>query len=233
MANAYLSGAENPSLDTYIPQQWTEAGDSITYDSNTSPPPIALICGAKNYGKTTFSRHLVNILLQRYRKIAHLDADVGQPEFTAPGFLSLTVVDKPTPGILIFIFCRSFYFGDVSSKRDPTTYLKYIFTLYDYYRKEYCMLNNSESPGRIELPLVVNTPGWVKGMGYDILVDILRYITPTNVVKINISFGKKNLPAGAFWLDGNCNGDVNLIEINSAHRDAFNRSFLVLKSSTA
>ncbi|KAI9165911.1 hypothetical protein LWI28_022748 [Acer negundo] len=64
------------------------------------------------------------------------------------------------------------------------------------------MLNNSESPGRIELPLAFNTPGWVKGIGYDILVDISRYIMPSNVVKINISFEKKNLPAGAFWLDG-------------------------------
>ncbi|KAK1564430.1 hypothetical protein Q3G72_003078 [Acer saccharum] len=234
MAAANLPGAENPSPDIYIPQQWSEAAESIAYDSNTSPPPVALICGAKNCGKTTFSRYLVNILLQRYRKVAYLDTDVGQPEFTAPGLLSLTVVDKLTPDLTIPCLKtpeRSFYFGDVSSKRDPTAYLKYIFTLYDYYRKEYCMLNNSESPDRIELPLVVNTPGWVKGIGYDILVDILRYIMPTNVVKINISFDKKNLPAGAFWLDGNCNGDVNLIEINSARQDSFNRSVLIQKDA--
>ncbi|KAK4842868.1 hypothetical protein QYF36_001036 [Acer negundo] len=66
MANAYLSGAENPSLDIYRNN-------------------------AKNYGKITFSCHLVNILLQRYRKVTYLDTDVGQPEFTAPGFLLLTV----------------------------------------------------------------------------------------------------------------------------------------------
>lgn len=64
---------------------------------------------------------------------------------------------------LIFILCRCYFFGDVSSKRDPTAYLKYITTLYDYYRKEYYMFNHSESPGCTELPLVVNTPGWVKG----------------------------------------------------------------------
>ncbi|KAL5747313.1 hypothetical protein ACOSP7_024310 [Xanthoceras sorbifolium] len=234
MAAAYSSGAENSSPDIYIPQEWSDAADSIAYDSNTSPPPIALICGAKNCGKTTFSRHLVNILLQRYRKVAYLDTDVGQPEFTAPGFLSLTVVDKLTPDLTIPCLKtpeRSFYFGDVSSKRDPTAYLKYIFALYDYYRKEYWMLNKCESPGRTELPLVVNTPGWVKGIGYDILVDLLKYITPTHVIKINISFERKNLPAGAFWLDGNCNGDINLIEVNSARQDAFNRSVLIQKDA--
>lgn len=64
---------------------------------------------------------------------------------------------------LMFVFCRSFYFGDVSSKRDPAAYLRYVFTLYDHYRKKYCSDNKSEIPSKIELPLVVNTPGWVKG----------------------------------------------------------------------
>lgn len=56
---------ENPSPMIVIPQQWSEAAESIAYDSVTSPPPIAFVCGAKNCGKTTFSRHLLNILLQR------------------------------------------------------------------------------------------------------------------------------------------------------------------------
>lgn len=53
---------------------------------------------------------------------------------------------------------------------------------------------------------------------------MLKYITPTHVVKINISFEKKNLPAGAFWLDNFHGADVNLIEISSARQDSFNRS---------
>ncbi|XP_031261517.1 polynucleotide 5'-hydroxyl-kinase NOL9 [Pistacia vera] len=231
---AYSSEAENQSPAIYIPHQWSEAADSIAYDSNTSPPPIALICGAKNCGNTTFSRCLVNILLQRYRRVAYLDTDVGQPEFTAPGFLSLTVVDKLTPDLTIPCLKtpeRCFFFGDVSSKRDPTAYLKCIFTLYDYYRKEYCISDKNKSTGRTELPLVVNTPGWVKGFGYDMLVDMLRYITPSHVVKIKISFESKNLPAGAFWLDGDSDGDVNLMEISSARQDSYNRSVLIQKDA--
>ena len=30
--------------------------------------------------------------------MVYLDSDVGQPEFTPPGFLSLTVVDRLIPG---------------------------------------------------------------------------------------------------------------------------------------
>ncbi|PON86110.1 P-loop containing nucleoside triphosphate hydrolase [Trema orientale] len=231
---ALVAEPEKPSPDIYIPQEWSDAADSIAYDSVTSPPPIAFICGAKNSGKTTFSRHLLNILLNRYKKVAYLDTDVGQSEFTTPGFLSLTVVDKLTPDLTIPCLKtpeRSFFFGDISSKRDPKAYLNYIYALYDYYKKEYCPFNNRENPTKNELPLVVNTPGWVKGVGYDILVDMLKYIAPTHVVKINISAKSKNLPGGAFWFDSPSKEMVNLIEINPALQDSYNRSVLVQKDA--
>lgn len=64
-------------------------------------------------------------------------------------------------------FLRCFFFGDISSKRNPTAYLNYICTLYDYYRREYCTSNPSENRTKTELPLVINTPGWVKGIILD------------------------------------------------------------------
>ncbi|CAL1367925.1 unnamed protein product [Linum trigynum] len=231
---ASLSAAEDPSSSPsiYIPDEWEAAADTIAYDSNTSPPPIAFICGAKNCGKTTFSRYLLNVLLRRYKKVGYLDTDVGQPEFTTPGFLSLTVVDKLTEDLTIPCLKtpeRCFFFGDTSSKRDPTSYLKYIYALCDYYRKEFC--TGTESSLKRGLPLVVNTPGWVKGAGYDILVDMLKYIAPTHVVKIDISSTKKNLPAGKFWLDEDADQEVNLIEICSAHQNYINRPALVKKDA--
>ncbi|XP_058179300.1 polynucleotide 5'-hydroxyl-kinase NOL9 [Rhododendron vialii] len=225
---------ESPSPKIFIPEEWSEAAESIAYDSITSPPPVALICGAKNSGKTTFSRHLLNILLQRYKRVAYLDTDVGQTEFTAPGCLSLTVVDKITPDLTIPCLKtpeRCFFYGDISSKRDPSAYLKFIFALYDCYRKVYCMSNHSESPGNTGVPLVVNTPGWVKGIGYDLLVDMLKHISPTHIVKICISAESKNLPAGAFWLDEGHDVTGTLIEINSARQDSLKRSVLVHKDA--
>ncbi|XP_038723876.1 polynucleotide 5'-hydroxyl-kinase NOL9 isoform X2 [Tripterygium wilfordii] len=233
-AMASPSDPENSSANIYIPDEWVNAVDSVANDSTPSPPPIALVCGPKNSGKTTFSRYLLNVLLSRYRKVAYLDTDVGQSEFTTPGFLSLTVVDALTPDLAVPCMKRPercFFFGDTSSKRDPTQYLKCIFALYDYYQKEYCMCDKRESPGRTELPLVVNTTGWVKGVGYDLLVEILNYIGPTHVVKIKISAESKNLPAGTFWLGDNTEGEVKLIEINSARQDSFNRSVLVQKDA--
>lgn len=75
----------------------------------------------------------------------------------------------------IILFVRSFFFGDVSSKRDPTAYLTYISTLYDHYKKEYCTSNSTEGSNKTELPLVVNTPGWVKGI---ILATLRVFLNP-------------------------------------------------------
>ena len=63
------------------------------------------------------------------------------------------------------------------------------------------------------------------GVGYDVLVDMLKYIAPTHVVKISFSAENKNLPPGAFWLDGEHDGRVNLMEIKSARQDSFNRLY--------
>lgn len=80
-------------------------------------------------------------------------------------------------GVASFTFChllrsRCLFFGDVSSKRDPSAYLNYIFSIYDYYQKEYYTLAKREKSSRTVVPLVVNTPGWVKGklVSFELLI---------------------------------------------------------------
>lgn len=153
--------------------------------------------------------------------------------------------------IFIFNSFRCCFFGDISSKRDPEAYLNCLFHLYDYFVGKYRCNDNAM------LPLIVNTPGWVKGIswsfqswfalsyqlpqtcfsenitlflhlyftgaGFDMLVEMLRYICPTTVVQIRITMESKNLPDGMFWLDGEQTGP-KMININAAFRDASNRS---------
>lgn len=224
---------ENSSAKIFIPEEWENAAASITSNSVTSQPSITLVCGPKNSGKSTFSRHLVNVLLQRYKKVVYLDTDVGQAEFTPPGLLSLITIDNITHDMTIASLKtpeRCFFFGDTSSKTNPTMYLTCIKELYDFYCKEYCKVD-SVGPNIAVLPLVINTPGWVKGIGYEILVDMIKYTSPTYVVKICISAETKNLPAGKFWLDEDSCKTTALIEVNSARQDAFNRSVLIHKDA--
>ncbi|XP_042002168.1 polynucleotide 5'-hydroxyl-kinase NOL9-like [Salvia splendens] len=213
---AAASETESPSPQILIPNEWSTAADLIACGAVSFP--IAFVCGPKNSGKTTFARHLVNVLLQRHKRVAFLDTDVGQTEFTPPGLLALTVIDKITPDLTIPCVktpARCFFFGDISSKRDPTTYLTYIKALYDHY-----METEIQGAG---LPLVINTPGWVKGIGYEILVEMLRYISVTHVVKLQRSVLARNLPDGAFWLnEGDADSATTVIEINAPSQNHLN-----------
>ncbi|KAL6533784.1 hypothetical protein OROHE_013617 [Orobanche hederae] len=42
------------------------------------------------------------------------------------------------------------------------------------------------------------------GIGYEILVEMLRYMSATHVVKLQRSAQSRNLPDGAFWLCLGC-----------------------------
>ena len=62
----------------------------------------------------------------RYREVAYLDTDVGQAEFTPPGFVSLIIVDKVTPGneciwiLLMNFFVQKLYLYTTVFNFDPS-----------------------------------------------------------------------------------------------------------------
>lgn len=212
-----------PSPDIFIPDEWSQAANSIV---SSSTPPVVLVCGPGSVGKSTFARYLLNLLLAtRCKKVAYLDTDVGQTEFTPLGLISLTVVHEVTPDLKTKYLKpskRSLFFGDISPKIDPSVFLEYVCSIYDHYQKKYRTFDKRKNASKIQTPLIVNTSGWVKGVGYEVLVDMLKYIGPTHVVKIGLStefYKFKNLPAGKFWLDGEDDGTIKLIEIDSVLKD--------------
>jgi len=117
-----------------------------------------------------------------------LDADPGQPELSPPGMLSLTCVSKPllSPSHVHMVCgenidaCASshiaaYFLGDVSSKSNPIEYTNAISNL----EKHYLDLSERNQP-----PLVVNTDGWVKGMGFELLIELVRIINPTIIIQL-------------------------------------------------
>jgi hypothetical protein len=61
------------------------------------------MCGAKGVGKSTFLQYMTNRMLSTsvssnisaQQCVAILDLDSGQPEFSPPGLLILSIVSKP------------------------------------------------------------------------------------------------------------------------------------------
>ena len=62
------------------------------------------------------------------------------------------------------------------------------------------------------------------GIGYDLLVEMIKHMKPTYVVQIRTTSEIKNLPAGTFWLDGTQDEDVNLINLFAPCTDYFDKT---------
>lgn len=174
---------------TVLPLTWTHAVDAILNDWSIRDgrPRDAklLICGAKGVGKSTCLRYAVNRLLAVTDSVMVLDCDAGQPECSPPGMLTLTKLDQPilSPPHLHMAddHVGAYFFGHTTSKADPTMYLEMLTLLLQKYTD---IVNQEHGGDGTKLPLLINTDGWVKGLGMEILATLLHTLTPNHVIQI-------------------------------------------------
>ncbi|KAL8676042.1 MAG: hypothetical protein Q9186_007397 [Xanthomendoza sp. 1 TL-2023] len=170
-----------------IPDDWQALMAALISKKQVSLPTSALICGPKGSGKSTFARMLVNGLL-KFRSVALLDIDPGQPEFSPPGEVSLVQVTSYNFGPS---FChpnasehgikliRSHHIGATSPQDDTHNYQRCVINLFEHY-KQLLKLHPL-------CPLVVNTAGWIQGTGLELVSDLIRQLNLTDVIYTSTS----------------------------------------------
>lgn len=181
-----------------IPPSWFEGVHQFKrsiLSNEMNGQPIVAITGSKNMGKSTFSRYMVNSLLNCCNEVAYLECDIGQSEFTPSGMVSLHVISSPLLGpsfTHLQMPYRSFFIGATTPKQNPDYYLNCINELYKTYMLEIAHKSPSYTP------LIINTHGWVRGIGFDLLIQILQNIRPMYIYQFafpeNSSNVGKNLP---------------------------------------
>lgn len=141
-----------------------------------------MVIGGKGVGKSTTVRYLINNLLKKSKKVVLLDLDPGQAELTPPACLSLSILEEPLLGPN-FTHLKNpfhqFYLEDVSVMNCITHYIEGAKKLVE-------TLNSTKELE--QLPVIVNTMGFCKGIGVDICTFLIKLIEPTNVIQI---FSKK------------------------------------------
>lgn len=159
---------------------------------------IYLVKGPKNTGKSTFARTLMNRLLETYERVAFLECDLGQSEFTPGGMVSLNIISRQVfgpPFTHPSLPVAAHYIGSSTPRASPLHYLESIQALLQIYRLEIQTpiderLGRDEHLERAEglserikhiIPLVVNTMGWSKGLGSDLTRKIEEWAAPTDV----------------------------------------------------
>lgn len=170
-----------------IDNQWSlEIKDLTRSLANCSIPKIIMVIGNKNTGKSTFSKTLLNsfLLQNQGTKLSYLDIDPGQAEFSAP--YSLTLAEELATTFGMNIPSRkvtnneriSHYFGFTTPIHQPDQYIALIQTFFNHYIQFHKPKGNH---------LIINTPGWIKGYGKEILMEITSLINPDYLVLLSNS----------------------------------------------
>ncbi|KAJ2156386.1 Polynucleotide 5'-hydroxyl-kinase grc3 [Coemansia sp. RSA 552] len=205
-----------------VPDDWCAALDqastgALRWNEDLEPAsPVYVVAGAQGLGKSTFSRLLVNRLLNRFGRVFYMETDLGQTELAPPGALTLSVLTDPLLGPPFTHMgqvepLHAVYMGVTTPKNDPDRYANAVQRLATVYR-EYTVseklarkaAGEETDDDRHIFPLVVNTQGWVKGLGLDLHYSLCQEVLPTHYVQIYNPAAQPAQTEGEpeYWDDG-------------------------------
>lgn len=170
-----IENSNLPSVD--IPLSWFE-----TLGNNASVERTFVVLGPKNAGKSSLAKYLCNRLYLQFGspsngrtagRVFYLELDPGQPEYTPPGCVTLHEITEVSfsPAFAHADFRnahRSHHLGYTSPMETPQRYLDMCNELFNTYK----------SISTPQDKLVVNTPGWTKGLGLDLNSEIVKMLDP-------------------------------------------------------
>ena len=150
----------------------------VKYFSTTATisPNNLIVIGNKNAGKSTFCKSVLDFLrFQKLQNVAIMDLDPGQSDNSSPYCMSLSI---QTPKSICtnagFVHDKyEEYYGFSSPIDAPTRYLEITRNLYNVYTQKY------KQKG---LRLIVNTPGWIKGYGKTLLLQVTSIVAPSDLI---------------------------------------------------
>src|SRR5882762_828569 len=162
---------------------------------------------------------MCHLLDFRYQKVAFLECDLGQSEFTPSGMVALNIVEQPQFGeclsLTLISYCDirlsgppfthpsiphlAHYIGSTTPRSSPSHYLNAVQALVQSYRLDIQspIINAAQDDPRISdiIPLVVNTMGWNKGLGADLTRQIQDIVEPTDVFEVEALAPERGWPA--------------------------------------
>jgi len=152
--------------------------DPTTFDG----PRVALV-GPTDVGKSSVSKILCNYAVRKGWHPLFVDLDLGQNGIATPATVGAVPVDRtidPTEGFANARDLPLVYFhGDASPGNNPELYMHLIENLSAMIDKRNATNADAKSSG-----IVVNTAGWVDGVGYKLLLRALDALKITDVLVI-------------------------------------------------
>lgn len=155
----------------------------------THPSSVIMVSGPKGSGKSTICKWIINTFLTASKGSAAtscfwLDLDPGQPEYSAPGLMSLVQVRSPVLGpnythpsghvSSAHRTIRSHTVTSNSPREDVVHFLACAMDLRDAYFRAL-----EDFPGA---PLILNCSGWILGSAVSAMMELVQQFPLTDVV---------------------------------------------------
>ncbi|KAF8013005.1 hypothetical protein BT93_I1000 [Corymbia citriodora subsp. variegata] len=135
-------------------------------DSEASQGPRVIVVGPTDSGKSTLSRMLLSWAAKQGWKPTFVDLDIGQGSITIPGCISATPIELPIDPVegVPLEMPLVYFFGHVTPSNNVELYKVLVKELALTLERQFSGNAESRAAG-----MVVNTMGWIDGVGYELL----------------------------------------------------------------
>jgi polyribonucleotide 5'-hydroxyl-kinase len=150
-------GPSTPPLPVPNPQQ---------LDSSSPAGPRVIVVGPTDSGKSSLARMLLGWAARLGWKPTYVDLDIGQGAITIPGTIAATPIEMPIhpiEGIPLDLPLVYFY-GHTTPSMNPELYKVLVKELARTLEIQF-----AANPGVRAAGMVINTMGWVDGVGYEVV----------------------------------------------------------------
>ncbi|WOL08760.1 hypothetical protein Cni_G17513 [Canna indica] len=145
-----------------------KASQSSNVDSSQGPRVI--VVGPTDSGKSSLCRMLLSWACKQGWKPTYVDLDIGQGSITIPGCIAATPVEMPidaTEGIPLEMPIVYFY-GHTTPNANGDLYKVLVKELAQTLERQFSGNAEARAAG-----MVINTMGWVEGLGYELLLNAI------------------------------------------------------------
>lgn len=143
---------------------------SSSNDAESSQGPRVIVVGPTDCGKSTLSRMLLSWAAKQGWKPTFVDLDIGQGSITVPGAIAATPIEMPidpVEGIPLEMPLVYFY-GHTTPSANVDLYKLVVKELSQTLERQFSGNIESRAAG-----MVINTMGWIEGVGYELLLHAI------------------------------------------------------------
>ncbi|XP_071711547.1 protein CLP1 homolog [Rutidosis leptorrhynchoides] len=148
-------------------------------DADASQGPRVIVVGPTDSGKSTLSRMLLSWAAKQGWKPTFVDLDVGQGSITIPGCVAASPIEMPIDPVegIPLEMPLVYYYGHNTPTVNADLYRVLVKELAQILERQFAGNAESRAAG-----MVINTMGFIDGLGYDLLLHAIDTFQATVVL---------------------------------------------------